>query len=110
MRNLFEDIPTNKTTELVDVLARGDAVRVERIVSTGQSSPPGFWYEQEQSEWVAVISGRAELEFANGTMRKMLPGDHVLIPAMQKHRVASTSADESTVWLAVFFDADPKSD
>jgi cupin 2 domain-containing protein len=105
VQNLFDVDSSAQASELVDVMVNGNGVRVERIVSTGQSSPPGFWYEQEQSEWVVVIRGSAEIEFDNGTIESMSAGDHILIPAMQKHRVASTSSEEATVWLAVFFDA-----
>lgn len=100
--NLFENIPERLPGELVEVLADSSSVRIERIVSDGQASPEGFWYDQEQHEWVLLVSGSAVLEFEDG-MLEMHPGDHVLIPARQKHRVAATSAAEKTIWLAVFY-------
>ena len=100
--NLFENIPGELTKELVEILAEGSNVRIERIVSDGHASPDGFWYDQEQNEWVLLVSGSAVLEYEDRTI-EMNPGDHVLIPAHQKHRVASTSATEKTVWLAVFY-------
>jgi len=42
------------------------------------------------------------LEFENKT-RSLNPGDCILLPAHQKHRVNATSTSEPTVWLAVFF-------
>ena len=63
MQNLFADLPSDLTEELVDVLARGQGVRIERIVSTGQASPEGFWYDQDQHEWVMVLKGEAGLVF-----------------------------------------------
>ncbi len=106
--NLLANIPTALTDELTENLVVAKAVRIERIVSTGQSSPPDFWYDQNENEWVAVLQGEAELEFAamenTATERKRLQaGDFVLIPAHQKHRVAWTTPDLATVWLAVFF-------
>ena len=100
--NLFESIPEQLPEELVEVLAESTNVRIERIVSDGHASRESFWYDQEQHEWVLVISGFAVLEFENRKL-ELKPGDHVLIPARRKHRVASTSKTEKTIWLAVFY-------
>ena len=100
--NLFAGLPKILSEELTETLVAAHYVRIERIVSTGQSSPPGFWYDQQEHEWVVVLQGEAVLEFENHSLR-LLPGDHVLIPPRQKHRVGSTSHHEPTVWLAVFF-------
>lgn len=106
-KNLFADLPESLPTELTEILARSPAVRIERIVSTGQSTAKDFWYDQEEHEWVAVLKGEARLLFESESNAVLLqPGDHVLIPAHQKHRVEWTSDREPTVWLAVFFDAD----
>lgn len=104
MNNLFSHLPSSLSEELTTVLAESPHVRVERIVSSGQSSPEGFWYDQQQNEWVVVLKGNAVIRFDNGEELRMNAGDHVLIPAHRKHRVEHTSADEPTVWLAVFFD------
>ncbi|OUT62665.1 MAG: phosphoribosylaminoimidazole carboxylase [Rhodopirellula sp. TMED11] len=102
--NLFADLPTDLTDELVNVLAESAHVRIERLVSTGQCSEPGFWYDQKEHEWVIVLKGQASLLFENeDDPVTMLPGDHVLIPAHRRHRVEWTTPDESTVWLAVFY-------
>lgn len=104
VKNLFSDLPTACPEELADTLAAGPAVRIERIVSTGQASPEEFWYDQEEHEWVVVLRGEAGLLFEGETEpRHLLPGDHVNIPAHRKHRVAWTAAQEPTVWLAVFY-------
>lgn len=102
-RNLFDPCPEARRDEVTEVLAGGPGVRVERIVSHGQASPPGFWYDQAEDEWVAVLSGRARLEFADGSLREMAPGDFVLLPAGLRHRVAWTDPAQPTVWLAVFW-------
>ena len=104
MNNLFSNLPTDLTEELVDVLADSQHVRIERIVSTGQASPDGFWYDQQEDEWVVVLQGAAGLLFeSDKEPREMHPGDHIFIPAGTRHRVAWTAPDEPTVWLAVFY-------
>ncbi len=103
MSNLFAELPSTLPTELTNVLAEGEHVRIERIVSTGHSSPDGFWYDQDQHEWVCVLKGDASLEFDDGESVRMTTGDHVLIPPHRRHRVERTSSDEPTVWLAVFW-------
>jgi cupin 2 domain-containing protein len=102
-RNLFKQIPADLPAELVSVLAKNDSVKIERIVSDGHASPEGFWYDQEQSEWVLLISGSAVLTVGDERL-ELSPGDHLLIPAHQRHRVESTSATEKTIWLAVVFE------
>lgn len=100
--NLFENIPNELPTELSEVLAESSHVRIERIVSEGHASPENFWYDQKQNEWVLLVSGSAVLEFEDHEV-EMKPGDHVLIPAHQKHRVVSTAPTEKSIWLAVFY-------
>ena len=101
--NLFEHIPEALPEEWVELLAEGANARVERIVSNGQASPAGFWYDQDEHEWVLLIAGFATLEFEDRRV-DLYPGDHLLIPAHEKHRVAATAAGQPTIWLAVFFD------
>lgn len=100
--NLFESLPAILPEELVDVLLTSGPVRIERIVSHGQASPPGFWYDQAEHEWVLVVQGGARLSL-NGETIELRPGDHIYIPAHQKHRVEWTTPDAITIWLAVFF-------
>jgi cupin 2 domain-containing protein len=100
--NLFENLPDSIPTELIQVLAANGNVRIERIVSHGHSSPDGFWYDQEEHEWVIVLKGTARLQFEDTTV-DLNPGDFVNIPAHKKHRVEWTTPDEPTIWLAVFF-------
>ncbi len=104
MNNLVADLPTDLPEELVEVLAENKHVRIERIVSTGQASPDGFWYDQEEAEWVVVLKGKAKLLFeGDDEPIHMKPGDFVNIPAHKKHRVEWTTPDEPTVWLTVFY-------
>lgn len=102
--NLFADIPSALEQELVERIAAGHGVRVERIVSRGHASPEGFWYDQEENEWVVLLRGRAALRVEGEDEDVTLaPGDHVDIPAHTRHRVQWTAEDEDTVWLAVFY-------
>ncbi|MFO0851217.1 MAG: cupin domain-containing protein [Gemmataceae bacterium] len=100
--NLFAELPTGLPAELVQSLADAPGIRIERIVSHGHASPPGFWYDQDEAEWVVVLTGAARLRFEDGES-EMRPGDFVTIPAHRKHRVEWTTPDEPTIWLAVFY-------
>ena len=102
--NLFDNLPTDLPRELVEVLAGNQHVRVERIVTTGHASPAGFWYDQDEHEWVILLRGEARLLFEkdDGAIR-MQPGDFINIPANRKHRVEWTTPNEPTVWIAVFY-------
>ena len=97
--NLFTPV-TRTDEEFVEILKSGQ-VRIERIVSEGHVSPPGFWYDQNEWEYVAVLQGSAELETLNGKIW-LNAGDWVMIPAHEKHRVSYTSSEPPCVWLAVF--------
>ncbi|GHD62117.1 cupin domain-containing protein [Jeongeupia chitinilytica] len=102
MPNLFADVPRDLSEELFETLAGAGPVRIERIVSNGQTSPEGFWYDQTESEWVVVLQGSARLRFEDEAADVELGvGDHVLIAPHRRHRVTYTAA--ATVWLAVFF-------
>ncbi len=104
--NLFADLPTHLPEELFTTLLEAAEVRIERIVSHGHASPDGFWYDQDQHEWVMVMRGAARLRFEEGSV-EMKPGDFVHIPAHRKHRVEWTTPDEPTIWLAVHYGGSP---
>lgn len=106
-KNLFSELPQKLPEELIEKLIDAPDVRIERIVSTGHASPPGFWYDQPASEWVVVLRGEATLAFED-EVRLMRPGDYVSIPPHRKHRINPTSQTEPTVWLAVFFNGKKK--
>lgn len=104
MNNVFDGIPTHLTDELICVLAENESVRIERIVSAGHTSPEGFWYDQDENEWVIVLSGAARLRLeGDNDVIELSAGNHINIPAHRKHRVEWTTPDEPTVWLAVFY-------
>jgi cupin 2 domain-containing protein len=101
--NLLRDLPDAASSEIVERLAGAGAVRIERIVSRGQSSPPGFWYDQAEAEFVVVLAGAARLAFDDGAVLALGPGDWIDIPPHRHHRVAWTDPETPTVWLAVFY-------
>lgn len=100
--NLFSfDGITGFEEEVTQVLFESPSVRVERIISSGQKSPPGFWYDQEETEWVSVLQGRAVLEIEEQTVI-LEAGDTLLLRAHCRHRILETSAEPKCVWLCVF--------
>jgi cupin 2 domain-containing protein len=103
-KSLLEGIPETLPQELFDVLCSSDNIRIERIVSRGQASPEGFWYDQENNEFVLVVKGRAGLIFENEEGVLILnPGDYINIGAHVKHRVEWTDAAGETIWLTVHY-------
>ncbi len=101
--NIFDRVPDELTREVFDVLAQGENLKIERIVSCGQGSPKEGWYDQALSEWVIVLRGDARIQFEDGRVVDLAEGDYINIPAHQRHRVLSTSAVSKTVWLAVHY-------
>ncbi|SDR21170.1 cupin 2 domain-containing protein [Rhizobiales bacterium GAS191] len=100
--NLFDDIPAASAQEVITELVAAKDLRIERIVSTGQASPPGFWYDQPFAEWVVVLSGSAGLKIeGEGEVRVLRKGDYLHIPAHRRHRVEWTETGAPTIWLAV---------
>ena len=108
MKNLFDtDSFMDTQTEQFDTLAVSGELtvpggyRLERILSFGQATPPGEWYGQEWTEWVAVIRGTAVLAYEDGESVAFQPGDHLVIPANKRHRV--TFASNDCLWLAFHY-------
>ncbi|HAZ06899.1 MULTISPECIES: cupin domain-containing protein [Acetobacterium] len=98
--NIYEMPGFPMENEVTSVLAQNDVVRIERIVSTGQTSD---WYDQAETEYVILLEGRAQLVFEGNKTVVLVKGDTLLIPPHQKHRVAYTSADPPCIWLCVFY-------
>lgn len=101
--NLLRDLPDASGGEVTETLLAVPGLRIERIVSLGQASPPGFWWDQSEAEWVALLAGAARLRFADEAEDRVLAaGDWVHIAAHRRHRLAWTDPCQPTVWLAVF--------
>jgi cupin 2 domain-containing protein len=102
--NLLSPLPDARSAELMDVLLERPGFRLERIVSLGQASPPGFWYDQAEGEWVLLVAGAARLRFADETEARLLgPGDWLDIAPHRRHRIDWTDPATPTVWLALFY-------
>jgi len=106
--NLLAGLPDASSGEKFETLLERNGVRMERIVSHGQATPDGEWYDQEGDEWVMVIAGRAGLLIEGESQPRVLgPGDHADLPAHCRHRVTWTDPDGPTVWLAVHWGGTP---
>lgn len=101
--NIFDHLPSDLKEEVFEQLLESDAVRIERIISKGHSSPEQGWYDQPQNEWVLVLQGAAVISFEGGLEEEMRPGSYLNIPAHRKHRVKWTAPDTETIWLALFY-------
>ena len=102
--NLLFPLPDARAAEYVAALFTRPGLRLERIVSLGQASPPGFWYDQPEGEWVLLLAGAARLRFADETeVRLVGPGDWLDIAPHRRHRVDWTDPESPTLWLAVSY-------
>lgn len=108
MANIF-DLPSKLLDkECFEPLVSSDTALIERIISTGQTTPVGEWYNQEQDEWVILLQGNATLSYADSPSIQLKAGDYLFIPAHQKHRVEYTSSEPPCIWLAVHVNLSPK--
>lgn len=103
--NILAGLPSTATAEeLMSTLLATPDLRVERIVSTGQATPKGAWYDQDWHEWLVLLCGAARLFFEDEPQDQSLgPGDYVNIPAHRRHRVEWTHPSQATVWLAIHY-------
>lgn len=103
MDNLLRDLPAQLDAEQFTTLIDRPGARIERIVSTGQATPPGEWLVQPHDEWVMLVEGAAGLLMEGDAEIRLVPGDHLLIPADVRHRVTWTDSNRPTIWVAVHF-------
>ncbi len=103
MANIYNLPSKLPEQELLEVLAETGTVRIERIISNGQVSSPGFWYDQPMDEWVILLQGSAKLEWEDGRRQDLFPGEWLIIPAGERHRVEWTSSAPPCIWLAVHY-------
>jgi cupin 2 domain-containing protein len=102
MQNLFNNIPSSIPDEIFETIISTPFIKIERIISKGQKSDPDFWYDQEKSEWIIVLQGKARLQFEDKTIC-LAPGDYTNIDPHQKHRIDWTTSRKETIWLAIFY-------
>jgi cupin 2 domain-containing protein len=103
MNNLLTSLPDHIDHEQVEEVLSQPNVKIERILSKGQTSPETGWYDQDKNEWVVVLQGAGDITFEDGDKVRLQPGDHLNIPAHRRHKVSWTDPDSVTVWLAVFY-------
>lgn len=100
--HFYKGIREGRETECFDLLHDIDGVRIERIVSFGQATSAGEWYDQDETEWVILLRGAATILFEGDTEPvRLQPGDHLLISPHRRHRVEWTDPAQQSVWLAV---------
>ncbi len=105
VQNIFSLPTTERDAEAVTKILGTTDLLLERVVSTGQSTPDQTWYDQGRAEWVVLLKGSAGVRFeAEDTTHALAPGDALLIPAHVRHRVEWTDPDHPTVWLALHYD------
>ncbi|MDR2570449.1 MAG: cupin domain-containing protein [Oscillospiraceae bacterium] len=97
--NLFNLPQLPLSEELTTIITENPNVRIERIISTGQTSD---WYDQDKTEFVVLLQGNAEIEFENKTVT-MSMGDTLTINPHERHKVSYTSSEPPCVWLCVFY-------
>ena len=107
MGNLFDSIPNTVPEEIFEDLLDRPGIRIERILSQGQSSPTTGqkteWYDQDEHEWVLILAGSGVIAFEDGREIGLHKGDYLNIPAGVKHRVRWTEPETITIWLAIFY-------
>lgn len=104
IHNILKDLPDATNKEQITTLFSTTRFRFERIVSLGQSTPEGFWYDQNQYEFVLLLQGSGALRFeGEAELKFMSTGDYIQIPPHCRHRVEWTDPDKETIWLAVHF-------
>lgn len=101
--NIFENLPARLSEEYFENLVENENFKLEKIVSEGNSTPQGQWYDQETNEFVILIKGRAKLVFEEDEPVILNSGDYLIIPKYKKHRVEWTSENEKTFWLALHY-------
>lgn len=103
VKNLFstDGLTISQETEYAESCIKREHLSLERIISKGHVTPPGYWYDQDQDEWVVLLKGRASIEFENGEIIHLTEGDYLMLQAGLKHRVAYTSKTPPCIWLAL---------
>ncbi len=101
--NIFSDFPTSLDQEVFEDILKRENIRIERIISQGHSAPETGWFDQDENEWVIVLTGSASLLFEGEDEIELSAGDYLMIPAHQRHKVLKTDPEQPTIWLAIFF-------
>ena len=104
IKNIFSGIKKRSPGEIFETIIKTHQFKIERIISSGQSTDKGKWYDQDVDEWVIVLKGNAGVLFeGDNEVVIMKQGDYINIPAHQKHRVEWTDPKNETIWLTVHY-------
>lgn len=103
--NIYDNLPPRTTEqETFEEILQRRGLRLERIVSRGQATPTGEWYDQEANEWVLLLAGSASVRIEGEPKPRILrPGDYLTLPAHRRHRVEWTDPATETIWLALHY-------
>jgi cupin 2 domain-containing protein len=102
--NISTDMPPELADEQFTELLSAPNVRVDRIVTTGQTTAADQFLDQDRAEWVLILQGSAQILFeGEAAPRPLGRGDYMHIPPHARHRVEWTLPDEPTVWLAIHY-------
>jgi len=101
--NFLDLIPEQVHDEIFQNIINTGRLKIERIISHGQSSPETGWYDQEENEWVMVMEGEAIIEFEDHREVRLGKNDFLFLKSHRKHRVKWTTPDKKTIWLAIHF-------
>ncbi len=99
---ISKEISKEMNKEISEIIHTTESYRIERIISAGDTSPEGFWYDQDEDEWILLASGNAVLCYDDGSKIELKTGDTLFIPAHEKHRVTYTSSEPKCIWICVF--------
>jgi len=101
--NIFTTENKKYENEIFETILQNDCILLERIISDGQTTPDGKWYDDDRDEWVLLLKGKAEIEFEDGEKVGLLPGDYLLIKANRRHKVTYTDLQNKTIWLTLYY-------
>ncbi len=100
--DLLAGVPDASSAELLETIVSLDGIRLERIVSKGQATPTGEWYDQPWHEFVFLAAGEALLQIeGEPEAHRLCQGQWIMLPAHCRHRVECTLPKQDTIWLAV---------
>ena len=122
--NIFDLKDLSVNEEIIKILFKNENVKIEKIISTGQTTD---WQESNKNEFVILVQGNAEIEYydnricenknfktneniiknlknTNDMKLQLGKGDIILIKKGERHRVSYTSKNPCCVWICIFFD------
>ncbi|WP_035588471.1 cupin domain-containing protein [Hippea jasoniae] len=100
--NVFEGIEIGqKGEEIIETITKSENVKIERIVSYNSFSKKGFYYDNDEYEFVILLYGEAKLYLESKGMVKLKSGDYMIIEPHDKHSVEYTS--NPAVWLCIYY-------